>query len=135
VLTFFQFLEQLLQVPHRRVVCQLIAQRLPARRDLTPHHFYRAARHPIGLRFVVEDIELDLELADRTEAAGQRAHFLAELLDLRRRGVRAHDRQRLADASRCDTRLVQTAGAAAHEIGPHGAQLVQPFPPEPVTGG
>ncbi len=93
-----ELLEQLFQVSDGRVLRQLIAQRLPARRHVTAHHLYCATRHTVRAGFAFEHGELDVELADGAERARDRPHSLVELLDLRGRSRRADDRQRLTDA-------------------------------------
>ena len=129
-----QLLEQLFQIRDRRVVRELLAQRLTPCRHFAPHHFDRPTRDAVGLRLVFQQVELDVELADRPQRSRQRAHFLVELFDFRGRRRRRDDGQRFANAPRCDARFMQSVDLAADKIGPHGVQLVEAFSPEPVTG-
>ena len=131
----FELPKQLLQVADRRVVCR---SRRAAPAAATPP---RAAPFPVpGLTphrsstSVFQKVELDIELADGTEDARERAHFLVELLDLGRR--RPLPRRSAAPRECGATRRASCAArrTAADEIRPDGAELVQPFTPEPVTG-
>jgi exopolyphosphatase / guanosine-5'-triphosphate,3'-diphosphate pyrophosphatase len=130
----FELTDQFREVAHRRVRRQFVAKRAPARGDLPAYRLDRLARDCVGSRVPVQNIQLDIKLAYRSEVTRELTHLLIELLHLcgRRRG--GNDRQGFAYATRRDTCLVESDGPAIDEVRPDRAQLVQPLSPKPVTG-
>jgi hypothetical protein len=81
-----------------------------------------------------EEQQAYVALTDRAEQARQRAHLPASALDAIRPLPIGDDRQRFANASRCDTQLMDGRWVSFTGRIPGALECEDSFPPERVTG-